>query len=48
LAIAVDGADDLDLEDQENVAKVKSWATVVEVQPSGAASLTLELKSLEP
>ncbi len=48
LAIAVDGADDLDPEDPENVAKVKSRATMVEVQPSGAANLTLELKSLEP
>ena len=48
LAVALDGTDDLDPEDPETLAKVKSQATPVEVQASGAASLTLELKSLEP
>ena len=45
---ALDGTDDLDPEDPETLAKVKSRATLVEVQTSGSANLTLELKSLGP
>jgi hypothetical protein len=46
LAVALDGADDLDRADAETLAKVKSMATEVDVQPSGAANVRLQLKSL--
>ena len=48
VAVALDGADDLDSDDPETLAKVKARGTPVEVQPSGATSLTLEMKSLVP
>jgi hypothetical protein len=47
-AVAVDGADDLDPSDPETLVKLESQATLVEVLGSGSASITLELKSLEP
>jgi hypothetical protein len=47
-AVALDGADDLDPAHPDALAKVKSLATEVDVQASGAGNVKLELKSLEP
>ncbi|HXY00070.1 MAG TPA: carboxypeptidase-like regulatory domain-containing protein [Candidatus Limnocylindrales bacterium] len=48
LAVALDGADDLEPDQAETLLKVKSRATSVEVEPSATANLRLELKSFEP
>jgi Carboxypeptidase regulatory-like domain len=47
-AVALDGAEDLDASDPEALGKVESRATVVDVGNSGTASITLQLRSLEP
>jgi hypothetical protein len=48
VAAALEGADDLDPDDPETATKVRSLGTSVELAASGAANLTIELKSLEP
>ncbi len=48
LAVALEGADDLDLDDAETLAKVKARATPVELPAAGTANVTLQLETLEP
>jgi len=48
LAVALDGADDLDLSDTETLTKVKARATPVELPAAGTANVRLQLETLEP
>ena len=48
LAVALEGADDLDLGDAETLAKLKVRATPVELPAAGTANVTLQLETLEP
>lgn len=47
LAVALEDGDDLEPDDPDTLTRVKSLATAVELEPSGSASLKLELSRLE-